>query len=190
MPLLLLIPLIALAVFTLWVVLLPFSLWARYAHGRARRRAVGWIVRSNAWLLAVSVPVFLASAWMAGRWVDDALRDGTIGLALGIVIGIVSSWSTRFEPRPAGLYYTPNRWLILGLTILVALRLLAGWLGAWRSVSGEGLPASAAWMETGGVAGIGGVLIGYALAYAWGLRARLKKEARLAPGFESRDSSS
>jgi hypothetical protein len=175
MPLLLLIPLIALAVFTLWVVVLPFSLWARYAHGRARRRGVGWIVRGNAWLLAISVPLFLASAWMAGRWVDHALRDGAIGLALGIAIGVTSLCLTRFEPGPEGLHYTPNRWVVLGLTILVALRLLAGWLGAWRSVSGEGFAASAAWMETGGIAGIGGVLIGYALAYTWGLRARLPR---------------
>lgn len=180
MPLLLLIPLVALAVFTLWMVLLPFSLWARYAHGRARRRAVGWIVRGNAWLLAISVPLFLLSAWIAGRWVDNALRDGAIGLALGLVAGIASLWMTRFEPRPEGLHFTPNRWLVLGLTLLVALRLLAGWLAAWRSFSGEGLGGSAAWMETGGIAGVGGVLIGYAFAYTWGLRARLPRAANKA----------
>ena len=51
MPLLL-VPVAVLLLFALWLVLLPLSLWARYATGRARRRAQGWIVGGHAWLLA------------------------------------------------------------------------------------------------------------------------------------------
>jgi hypothetical protein len=51
----------------LWLVLLPLSLLARYRSGRARGRARGWVVRGNAWLLLVSLPVFLTSSWVATR---------------------------------------------------------------------------------------------------------------------------
>jgi hypothetical protein len=46
----------------LWLVLLPLSLLAGYRFGRARGRARGRVVRGNAWLLLVSLPVFLASS--------------------------------------------------------------------------------------------------------------------------------
>src|SRR5436190_2360322 len=62
MPLLLFLPLALLALVALWLLLLPISLWTRYASGRARRRAQGWVIRGNAWLLACSVPLLLLSA--------------------------------------------------------------------------------------------------------------------------------
>ena len=173
MPLLL-IPLAVLLLFALWLVLLPLSLWARYSAGRARRRAQGWFVRGNAWLLAASLPVFLVGARVASRWIGDALRDAGLGLLLGVLFGVVSLWLTRFERDAKGLVYTPNRWPVLLLTTLVALRILAGaWL-AWRQAAGAAPDALAAWVDAGAWTGIAGVFLGYGLAYAWGLRARLR----------------
>ena len=83
MPLLLLLPFALLALVALWLVLLPVSLWARYSSGRARRRAQGWVVRGNAWLLAMTLPIFLLSSWFATHWMDDALRDAGLGLLVG-----------------------------------------------------------------------------------------------------------
>jgi hypothetical protein len=175
MPALLLIPLGLLLIVALWAVLLPFSLWARYRSGRARRRVQGWVVRANAWLLALSVAMFLASAAFAALWVGHALRDAALGLALGTVVGIASLWLTRFEPDATGYHYTPNRWLVLGLTLLVAARIVVGvWL-AWRRVAGGAAEPVAAWLQAGGWLGVGGVLLGYYLAYTWGLRARLPR---------------
>ena len=173
MPLLLLLPLGLLLLFALWLVLLPLSLWARYSAGRARRRALGWFGRGNAWLLAASLPVFLLGAWVVARWVDDALRDAVVGLLLGVLFGIASLWLTRFERDAKGLTYTPNRWPVLLLTTLVALRILAGiWL-AWRGFTGAATEALGTWLDAGAWTGIAGVFLGYGLAYAWGLRARL-----------------
>ena len=173
MPLLLLLPLGLLLLFALWLVLLPLSLWARYSAGRARRRAQGWFVRGNAWLMAASLPVFLAGAWVVGRWVDDALRDAVVGVLAGVLVGVVGLWLTRFERDEKGLTYTPNRWPVLLLTTLVALRILAGaWL-AWRQFTGAASDALATWLDAGAWTGIAGVFLGYGLAYAWGLRARL-----------------
>ena len=172
MPLLL-IPLGVLCLFALWLVLLPISLWVRYSTGRAKRRAQGWVVRGNAWLLAVSLPVFLLTAWIAGHWIDDAVYDALFGLGLGALIGIISLWTTRFERDAKGLLYTPNRWLVLGLTTLVAVRILAGFWVAWRNMSGDTADAFGAWLEAGGWLGVAGLFLGYGAAYTWGLRARL-----------------
>lgn len=174
MPLLL-IPLLVLALFALWLVLLPLSLCARYRGGRARRRAQGWVVRGNAWLVAVSVPIFILSSWISTRWVPDALHDALIGLLAGALLGILSLWLTRFERDGQALWYTPNRWLVLALTILVAMRILAGlWVG-WRHLASHAPSALAAWLDAGAWAAIAGLFLGYGVAYLWGLRARLPR---------------
>ena len=175
MPLLLLLPFALLALIAIWLVLLPISLWARYASGRARRRAQGWIVRGNAWLLTISLPIFLLSAWVATRWMDDALRDAFLGLLGGVAVGVVGVWLTRFERDEKGLVYTPNRCVVLGLTSIVALRVIAGLWMAWRHVSGNVSGAIAQWLDTGAWMGIAGLLLGYALAFTWGVRARLPR---------------
>ena len=172
MPLLLLLPLLVLAVLALWVVLLPFGLWARFRNGTARRRAMGWAVRVNAWLLLVSVPLLLFSAWVTSQWYPAAVFETFVGLLLGVLAGITSLWLTRFEPDARGFHYTPNRWLVLALTALVAVRIVGGLLVGWQRIS-AGHAAAAALLDAGGLLAIAGVFLGYALAYAWGLRARL-----------------
>lgn len=174
MPLLLLLPLLVAGIFALWAVLLPFALVQRYRHGRARRRAQGWVVRANAVLLAGSALSLLIGAWIGGHWIDHAVRDATIGMLAGIALGIAGVWSTRFEATPQGLYYTPNRWLVLGLTSLLALRILVGLWLAWQSM--RDAPAAQgwrAWFDHGGLLAVAAVLLGYYLAYTWGLRRRL-----------------
>ena len=174
MPLLL-IPILVLMLFALWLVLLPLSLWGRYRSGRARRRAQGWVVRGNAGLLVASLPVFLVSSWASTRWVPDALREAGIGLLVGALLGIASLWATRFERDGNTLWYTPNRWLVLALTTLVALRILAGTWMAWRHLGSAAPNALAAWFDAGAWAGIAGLFLGYAIAYLLGLRARLPR---------------
>jgi hypothetical protein len=177
MPLLLLLPFIMLALLAAWLVLLPISLWARYASGRARRRAQGWVLRGNAWLLAISLPLFLLSAWAATLWMDHALRDACWGLLIGVGVGFVAVWLTRFERDAKGWVYTPNRWLVLGVTSIVAARVVAGLWMAWRHLSGDVSGAFARWLDAGAWTGIAGLFLGYALAYTWGLRARLLRAA-------------
>jgi hypothetical protein len=106
---------------------------------------------------------------------DDALRDAGLGLLIGVATGIVGVWLTRFERDDKGWIYTPNRWLVLGLTSIVALRILAGIWIAWRHVSGDLSGELVQWLDAGAWTGVAGVLLGYALAYTWGLRARLTR---------------
>lgn len=176
MPLLLLVPLLVAAVFALWVLLLPLATIQRYRHGRARRRVQPWAVGANAWLLAVSALVFLASAWALGNWIPGALRDAVVGLAAGALVGMAGLRLDAFESTPKGFFRTPNRWLVLGLSLLLAARLALGiWL-AWRDAAGSD---AWAWVTRGGLLGVAGVLLGFALATAWGLRARMRRQTAL-----------
>lgn len=171
MPLLL-IPALLLAVLALWALLLPIALVQRYRLGKRQRRAQPWAVSANAWLLLVSAGVFVAAAWLSSLWIQGAISHALGGLALGIVLGIVGLWTTRFEHRGGTLHYTPNAALVLLLATVVALRI---GLGLWQVVAhwrrdGQ-LPALLA--DHAGLFVAGGLLLGYALAYAWGLKRRL-----------------
>jgi hypothetical protein len=172
MPILLLLPLLVLALIVLWALLLPFGLWQRYRAGKARRRAIAWVVRLNAWLLLLSAGAFLASAGIAGNWVDAALLHAAAGLAVGVLAGVVGLMLTRFEREPHGLFYTPNRWLVLALTAIVAVRIAFGLLRAWQLWRAD---AHVAWVsQQGSLFAVGGLLLGHYLAYAWGLRQHLR----------------
>lgn len=173
MPLLLLLPLLVVAVVLLWLLLLPLAMWQRYRSGRQRRRAVAWAIGINAWSLLVSAMVLLFSAWTSSFWVEGALRFAAGGLAIGVLLGWPGLALTRFETTPQGLFYTPNRWVALALTAMVVAKLAYGIYRlqqAW--IAGQ----QSEWLsQQGGVWAVGGVLIGYYLAYAWGLRARLRR---------------
>lgn len=172
MPLLLLIPLLLVAVLLLWALALPFTLWQRYRSGKARRRAQPWVVRVNAWLLLASALLFLPSAWFSGHWIAGALAHAAIGMGLGVVLGLIGLWITRFETTPQGTYYTPNAWLALALTTLVALRI---GLGLWQTLqrwhAAAPLPVYLA--DHASLFSVAGLLLGYYLSYAWTLKRRL-----------------
>ena len=175
MPLLL-IPLAIAAFVALWLVTLPLAVWQRYRRGRARRRAQPWVVGANAWSLLVSALLFLLGAWIAGAWIDRAPAYAAAGLLAGFATGGVGLALTRYEVEPAGLFYTPNRWLVLALTLVVAVRIGYGlWhvLALWSA--GE---SHAHWVQRqGSLLAVGGLLLGYHAAYLWGLRRRLARRA-------------
>lgn len=173
MPLLLLLPLLVVALVLVWLLLLPLAMWQRYRSGRARRRAIGWMVSINAWSLLVSSAIFLCSAWLSGYWVDAALRFAAGGLAAGALVGMLGLALTRFESTPQGLFYTPNRWLVLTLALIVLVRLV---YGVYRMQRAWVADTHVAWLsQQGSVLAVGGLLLGYYLAYAWGLRMRLRR---------------
>ena len=174
MPLLLL-PLLVVGLVLLWALLLPLLLVQRYRLGKARRRQFGWVVAANAWTALPSAVLFLLGAWASGHWIPGALAWAAAGLGLGIVLGGVGLLTSRFERLADGLYLTPNRWLVLGLTLLVAARIALGLWQAWAHWRhGAGFVDNAGMAGPGSVIAVGGVLLGYFVAMAWGVRARLR----------------
>jgi hypothetical protein len=158
------------------IALMPLSLIQRYRVGTSRRRARGWLATINLVGIAVSIVLFVAGAAMTNIWVPDALTYTAAGLVGGSVLGIFGLLLTRWEPAPGSLHYTPNRWLVLGITLVVTARIAYGfWRGwhTWRS----GIEGTS-WLVVSGVAGsmaAGAVVLDYYFIYWLGVRRRFNR---------------
>ncbi|MBB6365235.1 hypothetical protein FHR56_000348 [Xanthomonas sacchari] len=178
MPLLLAIPLAIVIALAVTAVLLPLSLLQRFRVGTARRQARAWLVAVQLWSALLSSVVLLVFALIAGHWWAGAATHALVGWGIGVLLGALGSVATRFEPLPHGLHYTPNLWLALGMTALVAIRIGAGVWQGWRSlVDGAAWPTEG-WMSHASLLAAAALLLGYACAYAWLLRRRLRRYTR------------
>ena len=156
-------------------VLMPVSLVLRYRAGTARRQARGWVAMVNVVGLAISTSLFLMGAGLTSIWVPHALSYSVLGLLGGVALGIIGLWMSRWEPSSVSLHYTPNRWLVLAVTLIVTGRLLYGfWRGwhRWHDAAGD-TSLLAAFGVAGSLAA-GAVVLGYYLSYWVGVRRRLK----------------
>ncbi|MEX2271846.1 MAG: hypothetical protein WD690_10265 [Vicinamibacterales bacterium] len=172
MPLLIIPVLLVLAV----IILIPVGIVRRYQVGTSRQRARGWLAALNLFALALSVVIFVTAAALTNIWVPNALLYTAAGLAGGCALGVVGLWLTRWEPGLDSLHYTPNRPLVLALTLIVTARILYGCWRAWESwragLSGD------SWFVEAGVAGAmaaGAVVLGYYFVFWLGVRRRLRQ---------------
>lgn len=164
----------AVAFVLLLIVLIPLSLLLRYRTGTSRRRARRWIVTLNVVGLVMSSAFLLIVAAIMNVWVPEAFLYASGSLATGGVLGLFGLWLTRWDSTPGALHYTPNRWLVLLITLVVAARIVYGFARAWYSWRAGA--DSASWVVASGAAGslaAGAVVIGYYLVYWWGVRRRL-----------------
>jgi hypothetical protein len=161
-------------------ILLPLSLVQRYRVGTARRLARGWVATLNIVLLSLSIVLYLIGAAMTALWLPHAMTYAVLGLALGGLLGVFGLLLSRWEPAAHGLEYTPNRWLVLALTLIVASRVIYGiWRGwhAWLYRADD-----TAWLAASGAAGsfaAGGLVLGYYAIYWIGVRRRLARHKRV-----------
>jgi hypothetical protein len=163
------------------LVLMPVSLAFRYRAGIARRQARGWVATLNIVTLALSTVFFLAAAAVTSVWAPRAFAYSLLGLAAGAALGALGLWLTRWEVTPQAVHYTPNRWLVLGLLLVVATRVAYGLWRAWHAWQVR--PDDTSWLAAAGAAGslgIGAVVLGYYLTYWLGVRRRLRN-----PGWTS-----
>jgi hypothetical protein len=176
-PLLLLLPLLA----VLLIALIPFSLIQRYRVGTSRQRARGWLINLNIAALTFSAMLFVVGAGFTGLWVPYALGYAIAGLAGGAALGFIGLWLTRWEASDQGLHFTPNRLLVLVITLLVSARIFYGF---WRSLHAWHAGASS-WLGAAGVAdsmAAGAVVLGYYLSYWIGVRKRFRRLPRTSAG--------
>jgi len=157
------------------VVLLSLAL--RYRAGTARRQARRWVASLNIWMTSFSAVFFLSFTFLLSFWVDSAFRFGLIGMGCGSILGLVGLAITRWESQPQGLFYTPNRWLALLVTLAIAARFVYGW---WRAThSGNNTPVDQRWLITASgmqlSLAVAAGLIGYYLVYSVGVRLRLMR---------------
>ena len=176
-PLILLLVLIPILV----IVMTPLLLIQRYRVGSSRREARPWVATLAVVSMSVSALFFLITASVTTMWVPYAFTNAVEGLAAGCVIAVLGLLLTRWEATPRSLHYTPHRWIVLAITLLVAGRVL---FGLYRSVMAAqaGIAGSSA-IASFGVPqslGAGGVVIGYYLVFNAGVRWRLRRWQRRA----------
>jgi hypothetical protein len=160
--------------------LMPIALVQRYRMGVARQRARGWLIAINLVGLSLSMMMFLLTAVVTSIWLHPALVYTIGGLATGFVLGIFGLWITRWEPVPGGLYYTPSRWLVLVITLVVTGRIAFGFWRAWHAWSAgldHASAVAAAGVEKSMAAGA--VVLGYYFVYWVGVRARLRRHVSI-----------
>ena len=158
------------------IALLPLSIIQRYRIGTSRQLARGWLLTLNLFGITVSTVMFVIGSAVTNIWVPGAFKYTLAGLGLGIALGLVGLALTRWEITPRSVHYTPNRLLVLSITLIVTARLLYGlWRGwqGWRAAAeGEN------WIVTTGAAGAlgaGAVVLGYYWMYWSGVRRRLRR---------------
>lgn len=177
MPLILLVLIVPVVV----VLLTPLLLIQRYRVGSSRRAARPWMVTLALVSMALSTAFFIVGAAFTNIWVPRALIDALEGLAGGSVLGIVGVLVTHWEPTPRSLHYTPNRWMVLAITLLVAGRVVFGMYRAARTAAAG--VTGAALVSSFGIAeslAAGGIVIGYYLAYNAGVQWRIRRWQRRA----------
>lgn len=158
------------------MILMPLSLVQRYRMGTARRTARGWVATANVVAMTLSACLFLAAAAFSSIWIADAFTYSLLGLIGGCVLGVVGLWLSRWEPAAGSLHYTPNRWLVLAMTLVVMARVMYGFWRAWHTW--RVAPGDTTWVESAGVAGslaAGAVVLGYYLTYWIGVRRRVHR---------------
>ena len=172
MPLLLVLLLIPLLV----VVAIPVSLVTRIRRGTMRRRARGWVITANVVAVAISTAMFLIGALVTSRWAPDVLRYSLAGLGAGAVLGFIGFALTRWESIRGVVHYTPNRWLVLGVTLVVAARIVYGFwrvYAAWQAGSDQIAAVAASGLAMSMAAAA--VVLGYYLIYWIAVRRRVSR---------------
>ena len=175
MPIVALLALV-LVVGLLAIALLPLSLVQRYRVGTARRRARHWVIVLNLAALVISILGFVITAAVTATWVQHAFSYTLIGLACGFFAGLLGLGLTRWEPGPDALHYTPPRWLVLAVTLLVTARVIYGFWHSWHALDA----GPDAWARAFGIAesmAAGAVVLSYYATYWFGVRRRLKRYA-------------
>jgi hypothetical protein len=173
------VPVIAILLVLLFIIALvlsmPVLLVLRYRAGTMRRRARKWVTTVNLVSMIASTGLFLWVAAITSLWVPKALNYSLMGLTGGCLLGLLGLILTRWEKTPQALHYTPNRWLVLLITLAVTARLLYGLWRVWYAWHTTG--PDAPWLAAAGIAGsmaVGTTVLGYYLTYSVGIRWRLR----------------
>jgi hypothetical protein len=152
----------------------PLLLLLRYRAGTARRMARAWIATVNVVSLFLSAGLFIWIAAMTNFWVPRAFEYSLIGMLSGCLLGLLGLALTRWERTASAIYYTPNRWLVLLVTLAVAARMIYGLWRIWHAWHTTGHDTS--WLAAAGIPGsmsVGALVLGYYLCYFAGIRWRI-----------------
>lgn len=147
--------------------LIPLIVWRLYSRVR---RMVGRqrLSRIRPWIPVCLFPVLVLLLAFLSREHPLALAALAGGLTAGGLLAIYGLRLTRFERTPQGLFYTPNAYLGVALSLLLVGRVLYRLVEVY---SGDVLTAAASsdFLRSPATLAIFGMLAGYYVAYAVGL---------------------
>ena len=176
MPLLLLVPLLALCLALFIALMLPLSLLQRYRLGRKRRKVWPWANRLNTLFAWISLLLFLLGAWASNVWLEGALAMAWAGLGSGMLLGLVNIALSRIERSADGVHLTPSAAIVLALVLLVVARIvMGGWQLVEHGFDWQARTRDVAWfLRPSSLFAFGGLLVGHGLAWYLALGARLR----------------
>ena len=171
-------PIVALAILIVlaFIAVIPISIIQRLRLGMSRRQARGWVAALNLTAVGLSVALFLLGAFVTSRWIPEALTYTLAGLGVGSLLGLLGTALTRWESVERRLYYTPNRWLVITMTLVVTARVLYGFWRSWDAWRAS--LDTMSWVAASGLAAsmsAGAVVLGYYAVYWTGVYVRARR---------------
>jgi len=144
--------------------LVAWRLYSRVKRMVARQR----LSKVRPWVTLCLFPLLVALL-LLGSWAHPyAALALAAGVAAGAALGVYGLRLTKFEQTPLGLFYTPNAYLGVGLSLLLIARI--GYRAAQLYfVPGPMQEGSAIFVRSPLTLLIFGTLAGYYIAYAVGL---------------------
>lgn len=142
--------------------LLAFSIYRRVRRniGRQPLRATQLKIR----IAILAVATFLITTNLARG--ADLLMWMAIGAAAGVAIAFWGVKLTRFESSPQGIFYTPNAYLGIAVSLLLVARIVYRLVQIGPAMQS---PQAMAMYSTPLTMGLFGLVIGYYVAYCAGL---------------------
>lgn len=141
--------------------------WRIYARVR---RSIGRQVLSpkRAWVTGLLVPVLLALVLATGRPDITDLVAALVGVVAGCGLGAIALHFTHFEVSDGGVFYTPNPYIGMTLTLLLLVRIGYRFLGGGFVIPAAGAHAPPPALTPTTLL-IFGALAGYSTTHAVGL---------------------
>jgi hypothetical protein len=159
--------------------LLPMVAWRIYMRFR---RMIGRqrLSRVRPWItLAIFSTVLVLLAY-AARAHAERLGWLAAGLAAGGLLAAYGLRLTRFEPTPQGLFYTPNAYLGIALSLLFFGRLVYRVTEVY-AISTAASPTPPSFASSPLTLATFGLIAGYYVTYAAGLMLWRNRELRVQP---------
>jgi hypothetical protein len=159
--------------------LLPLVAWRIYIRFR---RMVGrqQLSRVRPWITLAIFSIVLVVLAYAARAHVERLGWLAAGLTAGGLLAAYGLRLTRFEPTPQGLFYTPNAYLGIALSLLFFGRLVYRVTEVY-AITTAASPTPPSFASSPFTLAVFGLIAGYYVTYAVGLMLWRNRELRLQP---------
>jgi hypothetical protein len=166
--------------------LLPLVAWRIYIRFR---RMIGRqrLSRVRPWITLAIFSIVLVLLAYAARAHVERLEWMAAGFAAGGLLAAYGLRLTRFEPTPEGLFYTPNAYLGIALSLLFFGRLLYRMVEVY-AITTAASTTPPAFASSSLTLAVFGLIAGYYVTYAVGLMLWRNRELRLQPQREPLES--